>query len=345
MASIVSQNEIRRKVEKDKLVSRNGGPEVLEIVEEAAPEPQAGEARVKMVAAGVAWGDILRRRGISAPLPPFIPGYDLVGVVERVGEGVTAVQEGQMVAALPVTGGYAETICLPEGELVAVPKGMNPAVAGSLVLNGITAYQILHRAGEARPGERLLVHGASGGVGTLMVQLARAHGLEVFGTASPGKHELVASLDATPIDYRREDFVEHLHSLAGGGMDIVADPIGGSSLRRSYRTLRRGGRLITYGVQAIFAQGRAKVIGSIILASLMNLVPDRKSVRLYNVTRPKYSTPEWCRQDLSEIFELWAQGKVKPIVADQIPLVEAAHAHELLENGSHVGKIVLIGSA
>jgi NADPH:quinone reductase-like Zn-dependent oxidoreductase len=325
------------------VVSRYGDPEALEVVEEAAPEPQAGEARVKMAAAGVAWGDILRRRGISAPLPPFIPGYDLVGVVDRVGEGVTAVQEGQMVAALPVTGGYAETICLPEGELVAAPEGMDPATAVSLVLNGITAYQILHRAGEARPGERILVHGASGGVGIVMVQLARAHGLEVFGTASPGKHELVASLGATPIDYRRENFVEHLHSLAGG-LDIVADPIGGSSLRRSYKTLRRGGRLITYGVQAIFAQGKARVIGSIILASLMNLVPDRKSVRLYNVTRPKYSTPEWCRQDLSEIFELWAQGKVKPIVADRIPLVEAARAHELLENGSHVGKIVLIGS-
>jgi NADPH:quinone reductase-like Zn-dependent oxidoreductase len=327
------------------IVSRYGGPEVLQVVEDKIPEPQPGQVRVKVLAAGVAWGDILRRRGISAPSPPFTPGYDLVGVVDRVGEGVTAVSEEQMVAALPITGGYAEFICLPATELVPVPADLDPAIALCLVLNYVTAYQILHRAAQVRPGERILVHGAAGGVGTALLQLAGLEGAEMYGTASSGKHELVASLGATPVDYRREDFVDRINALTDTGVDVVCDPIGGRSIWRSYKTLRRGGRLIAYGVHSIFTEGKVKTIGGLMLASILNLVPDKKSVRLYNITRPKYSSPEWCRGDLAKIFDLWRQGKIKPIVAERIPLAEAARAHELLENSAVMGKIVLICKA
>jgi NADPH:quinone reductase-like Zn-dependent oxidoreductase len=324
------------------VVSRYGGPEVLQVVEDKIPEPQPGQVRVKVLAAGVAWGDILRRRGVSAPAPPFTPGYDLVGVVDRLGEGVKAVSEGQMVAALPITGGYAEFICLPATELVPLPADIDPATAVCLVLNYVTAYQILHRAAQVQPGERILVHGAAGGVCTALLQLAGLDGLEMYGTASTHKHELAASLGATPIDYRREDFVAQINAWTDGGVDVVCDPIGGPSLLRSYKTLRRGGRLIAYGVQAIFTEGKVKAIGGMILASLLNFVPDKKSVRLYNITRPKYSSPEWSRQDLAVIFDLWAQGKIEPILAKQIPLVEAVHAHQLLEKGAVMGKIVLV---
>jgi NADPH:quinone reductase-like Zn-dependent oxidoreductase len=326
------------------IVSRYGEPDVLQMVEERVPEPQQGQVRVKILAAGVAWGDILRRRGVSAPRPPFTPGYDLVGLVDKVGDGVSTVGEGQMVAALPITGGYAEYICLPATELVAVPAEVDPATAVCLVLNYVTAYQILHRAAQVQPGERILIHGAAGGVGTALLQLAGLAGLEMYGTASSGKHAWITSLGATPIDYKTEDFVERINALTGTGVDVVCDPIGGRSLGRSYRTLRPGGRLIAYGVHAIFTEGKARAIGGMVWASLRNLVPDKRSVRMYNITRPKYSSPEWCQEDLAKILDLWTQGQIKPILAERIPLVEAARAHELLEKGAVVGKIVLVNS-
>jgi NADPH:quinone reductase-like Zn-dependent oxidoreductase len=324
------------------VVPRYGDPDVLQVVEDDIPEPEAGQVRVRILAAGVAWGDILRRRGVSAPSLPFTPGYDLVGVIDRVGEGAVHFKEGQMVAALPITGGYAEYICLPETELVQLPDGVDPAEAVCLVLNYVTAFQILHRAAQVQKGELILVHAAAGGVGTALLQLARLDGLETYGTASLPKHDLVKSLGAMPIDYRGEDFVQRLLSLEEGGVNVVCDPLGGMSLLKSYRALRGRGRLISYGVQTIFSEGAVKTIGGIILASLLNIVPDRRTVRFYNITRSKYSTLEMCRKDLSRLVDYWKQGEIKPILAGRIPLVEAARAHQLLEAREVTGKIVLI---
>jgi NADPH2:quinone reductase len=185
-----------------------GGPEVLKCVEEHLPKPGAGEVRVKILAAGIAFADVLMRRGLYPGTPkfPFTPGYDLVGNIDALGDAVSQFVIGQRVAALTMIGGYSRYTVVPAGRLVPVPDGLDPAEAVSLVLNYVTAYQMLHRVAKLREGQRVLIHAAAGGVGTAALQLGRLAGLEMFGTASKAKHQLVASLGATPIDYRSESF-------------------------------------------------------------------------------------------------------------------------------------------
>jgi NADPH2:quinone reductase len=171
---------------------------------------------------------LLMREGIhpeKTPLP-FTPGWDIVGVVEKIGEDTPAAILGQTVAALPIHGGYANYICLPPDELTPVPNGLDPAEVVSLVLNYITAYQMMHRTTHAAPGQRVLIHGAAGGVGTALLQLGRLVGLEMYGTASPGDHQVVSDLGGTPIDYRNTDFVEEIQRLTGEGVDVVFDGVG-----------------------------------------------------------------------------------------------------------------------
>lgn len=246
-----------------------------------------------------------------------------------------------MVAALPLFGGYAEFICLPASELVQVPSGLDPIDVVCLVMNYVVAYQLLHRAARVKSGERILIHSAAGGVGTALLQLGKLAELEMYGTASRSKHEFLANLGVTPIDYRTENFVERIFALTGDGVDVVFDPIGGTHIRQSYRTLHKGGRLVVYGAHTILADGKLKAVSGLILGSILNLIPNDRAVLTYNITRPKYSQPEWCRDDLSKLFGLLAQEKIKPVIAEQIPLIEVARAHELLGKGAVTGKIVL----
>src|SRR5262245_58226561 len=192
------------------VVRRLGGPEVLETLVEEAPEPGPGEVRVRVLAAGVSFAEMLMREGIHPEKTtlPFTHGWDIVGVVDKTGKGASQAMVDQMVAALPIHGGYAQYICLPESELTPVPTGLDPAEAVSLVLNYITAYQMMHRVAHASPGQRALIHGAAGGVGTALLQIGRLKGLEMYGTASPATHRIVSDLGATPIDYQKIDFVE-----------------------------------------------------------------------------------------------------------------------------------------
>src|SRR5574341_1757340 len=154
-------------------VTHYGGPDALRVVEEERPEPKKGEVRVSVLAAGVSLPDIMAREGVhpETPAVPFTPGWDLVGVVDRLGDGVSGIEPGEVVAALPICGAYAEFVCLPQSELVPAPSGLDPAEAVSLILNYITAYQMLHRSAKVRPGQRALIHGAAGGVGTALLQL------------------------------------------------------------------------------------------------------------------------------------------------------------------------------
>src|SRR5262245_710734 len=230
----------------------------LELVEEDLPNPRPGEVRVRILAAGVSLPDIMMREGIhpEARRPPFTPGWDVVGVVDAVGEGVGAVPLGATVAAMPIVGGYAESICLPETELVRVPPRLDSAEAVCLLLNYVTAYQMLHRSAQARPGETALVHGAAGGVGTAMLQLTRLQGVPTYGTASTGKLKTVESLGGHAIDYKQSDFLKVVRGLPGGGVDVVFDGIGGWNLLRSWRALTRGGRLVAYGLQSCFVDGK-----------------------------------------------------------------------------------------
>src|SRR5512143_2157938 len=177
------------------VVSHYGGPDVLQVVEAELPEPQPGEVRVEVLTAGVAWGDILKRAGAGLGVrPPFTPGYDLVGIVDQLGAGVSTVEVGQTVAVLSLLGGYTEFLCVRASELVPVPAGLDPSEAVCLVMNYVTAYQMLQRAARVKRGDRILVHSAAGGVGTALLQLGKLDGLEMYGTASCGKHDLVSKL-------------------------------------------------------------------------------------------------------------------------------------------------------
>src|SRR5512142_1012679 len=203
------------------VVTHYGGPDALRVVEEERPEPKAGEVRVRVQAAGVSLPDVMAREGVHPETPPvpFTPGWDLVGVVDRLGDGVSGIEPGQTVAAMPISGAYAEFVCLPQRELVPVPSGLDPAEAVSLVLNYITAYQMLHRSAKVKAGQRALIHGASGGVGSALLQLGRLAGLEMYGTCSPRGASTVTELGATAIDYQNQDFVQGIRRLTGDGVD------------------------------------------------------------------------------------------------------------------------------
>ncbi len=338
------------------VVTRYGGPDALQVMEEEAPEPKPGEVRVKVLAAGVSLPDILAREGVhpETPLPPFTPGWDLVGIVDHLGTGVSGIQAGQMVAAMPISGAYADFVCLPQSELVPVPPGVDAAEAVSLVLNYITAYQMMHRSAKVSSGRRALIHGAAGGVGSALLQLGRLAGLDMYGTCSPRGATAVSELGGTPIDYRQQDFVEEIHRLTGDGVDVVFDPIGGAHLWQSRKALRKGGRVVGYGLStALRGEGLTSrrpgrrqrfrgtaVFALYILASWM--LPGRRRVVPYSIQTLKRMKPMWFRQDLIALFDLLQARRIEPIIARRFPLAEAKTAQEMLGKGGVVGKIVLV---
>lgn len=328
------------------IVSRRGGPEALGFRDEPLPTPGTGEVRVKVLAAGVAFADVLMREGLYPGVSvPFTPGYDLAGVVDT--DGATW-RAGQPVVALTKIGAYAEYLCVPEASLIAMPPGLDPAEAVSLVLNYLTAYQMMHRMARLTAGERVLIHGAGGGVGTALLELGKLAGLEMYGTASRGKHALVASLGGVAIDYKASDFVARIRELTGDGVDAVFDPVGGKQWRRSYAALRGGGRLIGYGFSAATTAGR-RDLPKAALAFLqmprftpLAMMDVNKQAAGYNVDRLKTQRPEWYRTDLAALVELLAAGRLHPVIHARLPLAEARRAHEMIGAAEGSGKIVLM---
>jgi NADPH2:quinone reductase len=338
------------------IVTYYGGPEALRVLEEECPEPKAGQVRVRVLAAGVSLPDIMAREGIHPETPPlpFTPGWDLVGMVDMLGDDISGIELGQTVAAMPIHGAYAEFVCLWQQELIPVPSGLDAAEAVSLVLNYITAYQMLHRSAKVRTGQRVLIHGAAGGVGTALLQLGRLIGLEMYGTSSSRGAQAVSDLGGIPIDYRHQDFVEEINRLTGGGVNVVFDPIGGRHLWQSRKALCPGGRVVGYGlVSTIRGEGltssrpgrRQRFRGTAIFGLYIAggwLFPGRKRVIPYSIQTLKRLKPTWFRQDLTTLLDLLHQKKIKPLIAQRIPLSEAKHAQELLGKGGVIGKIVLV---
>lgn len=328
------------------IITEFGGPEVLKVVEEVVlPEPGPGEVRVKVLATSACFTDTMIRKGVYRDVkekPPFSPGYDVVGVVDNLGAGVTRLQVGQMVADLTVTGAYSEYICRPESSLVPVPAGLDPAEAVSLVLSYVTAYQMLHRSARVQRGQSILVHGAGGAVGTALLQLGKLLDLEMYGTASKPKHELVAGLGATPIDYRSEDFAERVRELTGDGVDAAFDAIGGDNFERSFKSLKRGGMLVAYGFYNDAMGKGGNVPSEFMKVALWNILPNGRSTTFYSIGALCKKCPDWFHEDLTELFNLLAQGKIKPVIAERMGLAEAARAHELIEQAAVQGKIVLM---
>ena len=338
------------------IVTHYGGPDALQLLEEECPEPKRGEVRVRVLAAGVSLPDVMAREGIHPETPsvPFTPGWDLIGTVDRVGQGVTEIVPGQIVAAMPISGAYAEFVCLPQRELIPVPSGLDAAEGVSLILNYITAHQMLHRSAKVRSGQRLLIHGASGGVGTALLQLGRLVGLEMYGTCSSRGAAAVSELGGIPIDYQQQDFVMEMQSLTNPGADVVFDGMGGAHIWRSRKALRRGGKVVAYGLTGSLRSGRLApgqpgsrhryraiaVFGLYIVASY--LLPGHKRVVPYSIQTLKRLIPTLFRQDLTALFELLQEQKIKPIVAQRFPLSDARQAQEWLGKGGVIGKIVLV---
>lgn len=339
------------------IVTHYGGPEVVQAVEEECPEPKSGEVRVRVLAAGVAMPDIMAREGVHPETPrvPYTPGWDLVGEVERLGKDVSAVEPGQIVAAMPIHGAYAEFVCLPQSELVPVPPALDAAKAVSLVLNYVTAYQMLHRAAKVKPGQRVLFHGASGGVGTALLQLGRLAELEMYGTCSSRGAPAVSALGGIPIDYQHQDFVEEIRRLTREGVDAVFDPIGGPHLWRSRAALRPGGRVVGYGnTTALRGEGLGSVRSGrrnrlhgipiyVVYIAGGWILPGRRRIIPYSIQTLKRLRPALFRQDLIVLLDLLQQQKVQPLIAQRFPLAEARRAQELLGRGGVIGKIVLVG--
>jgi NADPH:quinone reductase-like Zn-dependent oxidoreductase len=329
------------------IAERTGGPEVLRLVEEEIPEPGPGEVRVKVLAAGVAFGDLLWMSGVvpGSPKPPFSPGYDFVGVVDKSGTGTKSFTLGQRVAALVRTGGYADYSCWPGDELTHIGSDLDPAQVICLTLNYIAAYALVTRVGKLDAGQRVLVHGAGGGFGTAMLDLCRMMGIKAFGTASQSKHGLVESLGGFPIDYKREDFVELVNRE--GGVDLVVDHIGGSHLARSFKCLRPEGILVSTSsyAAALGQSGMLETVGGLIRTQFWNLWPNRRSALLFDVTPFYKKNPRMYSQDLLVLYDHLAAGQLNPVVDATYPLEDGKQALEYLRDGKAKGKVVLLTEA
>ncbi|HEV2741984.1 MAG TPA: medium chain dehydrogenase/reductase family protein [Rubrobacter sp.] len=338
---MMTKNE--KAVRTEIVMTRQGGPEVLETHRRELPTAEPGQVVVRVEAAGVAFSEVqmLKGRYFGQPKFPFVPGYDLVGRVEAVGEGADERLLGTRVAALTQTGSWADRLTLDAKDAAPVPEGLDPADAVAAVTNGVTAWQMLHRAAKVRPGQTVLVHGASGGVGTLLVQLARLAGAKVIGTASARKHEHVRSLGAVPVDYRDEDVPARVREISPGGVDAVFDHVGGPGLVDSYRMLRRGGTLVTYG-SASTLDGTGHWIRPYlpIFARVLrwNATPDGKRATFYYVKR----WPKFFQKDLSTVLVLLAEGEIEAYAAARMPLEKAAEALGFLASGKASGKVVLV---
>ena len=331
---------------KKMILNEFGGPEVLHVVEEdALPEPGSDEVRVKVLAASATFTDTMVRKGTYygfKETPPLSPGYDMVGVVDKLGVGVTGLEIGQMVADLTVWGAYTEYILRPADALVPVPAGLEPAEAVSMVLSYVTAYQMLHRIAKVQRGQKILVHGAGGAVGTALLELGGLLDLEMYGTASKSKHDLVKNLGGIPIDYKSEDFLERVQALDGDGMNASFDAIGGENFKRSFDSLKKGGTLVAYGFYNQ-AMGRG---GSVPMAytkvALWNILPNGRKTSFYSIGALRKKNPEWFKEDLSVLFDLLAAGKIKPSIERRMNLEDATQAHELIEEAAVKGRIVLM---
>jgi NADPH:quinone reductase-like Zn-dependent oxidoreductase len=332
-------------------------PSGLRLVERALPPPGAGQALVRVESTAVSFAESAMRRGryYGQPPFPFVPGYDLVGVVEAVGPGVNRSLTGRRVAALTKTGGWATAVLLTAADLVEVPDGVSADEAETLIVNGVTAYQMLHRSAKVQAGQTVLVLGASGGVGTILVQLARHAGARVIGTASPRHHDALRELGVEPVDYRDPDLAVRVRELAPGGVDAVFDHLGGASVTRSYRLLNRTGTLVSYSIASkiddtspvlpVFLRLLAKL-------AIWNYLPTRKHASFYNVWagagKPGSAKREAfrarLRTDLTHLFGLLRDGVLTAQIAARYPLAEVAAAMELAESSGRtaLGKIILV---
>jgi NADPH:quinone reductase-like Zn-dependent oxidoreductase len=318
-------------------------------MENALRPPAAGEVRIKVLAASVCRPDITVRTGEAlysgTPLGqkvPFVPGYSVIGVVDALGAGVTEVAVGDRVGALTVVGGYAEYLYWKCDRLIPVPTTLDPAEAVTLILNYIVAYQAMHRSAKVKDGDKVLIIGASGGIGTALLQLGNLAGLKMYGIASKSKHNILTEYGATPIDYHTQDFVEVIRQAEPDGLDVVLDGMMRLDyIRQGLALLRRGGRLVSFGEPA----GLPELFRILATFITVNLLPNGKSFKLYGTSFYFLGDKKPYLEDWATLFKLLEEGKIKPVIEKKFPILEAAQANELLESGQVTGNVVLLAPA
>jgi NADPH:quinone reductase-like Zn-dependent oxidoreductase len=333
-------------------ITKSGGPEALEVRETADPEPGPGQVRIRVRAAGLGFAEVMAAQGLypDTPKPPCVVGYEVSGVVDTLGAGAQGIAPGQRVLAMTHFGGQADVVCVPAQQVLPIPEAMSFEVAAAIPVTYLTAYHLLFRAAAVRPGERLLVHMAAGGVGLAVLQLCRTvDDLETFGTASAAKHGILRAEGCThPIDYHATDYAAEVRRLTGGdGVDVVLDPLGGHDWRKGLKLLRPGGRLVAYGFANLASGPRrrptrlaAQVLGIPWLTPLQ-LMNRNQTVSGVNIGR-FWGQMAVLREELQAVLALWDQGKISPHIDGTYPFTEAPAAHRRILERQNVGKILLI---
>lgn len=328
-------------------LQRFGGPEGLKVVNVPVPTAGRGEVRVHVLASCLEYTDVPIRRHLypqtSARRPPFAMGYDVVGEIDQIGDGVSGFELGDRVADMTVLGSNADYRTLLASDVTPVPAGVDAAEAATLILSWTTAYQLLHRAARVQRGQRVLVQGAAGAVGQALLVLGKMAGLELWGTARGGQGALIRELGATAIDYEHEDFTRVLP----GGFDVVFDGVGEDGYRRSFAALKSGGLLCAYGYSANVQPGRRLltllmwIARMYLRARVLSWLPGGKRVYLYSINAMRSLHPAWFHEDLERLLGLLATHAIHPRVAERISFDEVVEAHRRLEGGGLEGKLVL----
>lgn len=326
-------------------------PSGLEVTTAPMPTPAAGQLLVQVEATGISFAEQAMRRGryFGQPPFPFTPGYDLVGRVLAVGPETDDRLIGRRVATLTKTGAWATHAVVEARDSIVVPDGVSPEDAETVVVNGVTAWQMLHRAAHVQPGQTVLVFGANGGVGGILVQLAQHHGVTVIGAASPRHHDALRAAGVVPVDYADPDLSAVVRSHAPGGVDAVFDNIGGANAATSFALLARGGTLVTYAiVGAVSGDGPLMVpfLKALGQAVLWSALPNGRKATFYDLwSGHKYRPARFRRHledDLGQVLGLLRDGTITANVAARFPLTEAAAALALAESRTLNGKVILL---
>lgn len=333
-------------------IPKHGAPSVLEVRESKDPSPKDGEVRIRVRAAGLNFAEVMARKGLypDAPKPPMVVGYEVAGVIDAVGAGVTRRKVGDRVAALVRFGGHADVVCAPEAQVFAIPEAMSFEEGAALPVNYLTAYHMLFQVFRVKAGDTVLVHMAAGGVGTAVLQLCRhLEGVTTIGTASAAKHDYVKSHGCDhAIDYRNKDYVEEVRALTKGrGVDVVLDALGGPDWKKGYDLLRPSGMLVAFGwanMSTGSTRNLFKVLGQ------LTTIPKWSPIALMDVNKAVagvnlghlWGEIDMLRGQGEALVQMYADGKIKPHVDEVFTFENAAKAHEKLESGKSVGKIVLV---
>jgi NADPH:quinone reductase-like Zn-dependent oxidoreductase len=325
------------------MLTKKGGPEVLQVVELPIEAPGPGQLRVRVLAAGVGATDVTMLGGSYpfAPKIPFVPGYEVAGTVDAIGAGVTGFELGQRVAALTVYGSFAEFLVREATHFLPIPDGVSDRDAAAVILNYGTAWQIIHRVAKVRAGQTALVTGAAGGVGTAILQLLWLAGVATYGAASEKKHEILRSLGATPIDYRSGRVDRLLRAKEPEGVDYAFDAVGGANIGQCIGALRRGGLVVGFGF--LGAPGVLPKVSMFFNLFVGARLRGRRG-DFYGISALYRKDPRQLREDLPKIFALLAEKKIDPLVTRTFPLLDARQAIELIATGSVEGKIVLMNA-